>query len=197
MEYPVSFLVNAPELFYNKFRFDFLNVSSETESLMITAGILSDTHLAGSDEKFQHVVQHCFRDCTVIIHAGDLTDLSLLQAFSDKTVYAVHGNMCNPSSRSALPARLNFQLGQFSFGLTHGAGLGHDIESALRDLFPTEDCVIYGHTHHTVCHRVGGKLIINPGTLTSTGRYGYPGTYAIVTVTDELHASLHEVPNLS
>ena len=165
---------------------------------MIKAGILSDTHLLGADIKFQQLVQHCFKECTIIIHAGDLTDISLLQAFAGKTVYAVHGNMCNPSSRSALPARLNFQLGQYRFGLTHGAGLGYDIESALLELFPMEDCVIYGHTHHPVCHRVGGKLIINPGSFTGTGRHGAAGTYAVVTVdNDELQGSLHEVLNFS
>ena len=169
-----------------------------TESRMITAGILSDTHLSGCDTHFQRVVQHCFQECSVIIHAGDLTDISVLQAFADKTVYAVHGNMCNPSSRTTLPSRLNFQLGRYYFGLTHGAGLGYDIESALQDLFPTEDCLIYGHTHHPVCHRVGGRLIINPGCFTSSGRYAAAGTYAIVTIGDhELQCTLHEVPDLS
>jgi len=163
---------------------------------MTRAGILSDTHMMGPDVHFQNLVQHCFGDCDTIIHAGDLTDISLLSAFGDKTVYAVHGNMCNSSTYSTLPERLSFQLDGFSIGLTHGAGLGLDIESALWDLFPEAHCMIYGHTHRPACHRVADRLIINPGSFQATGRYGAAGTYAILEVSDGLQAAIHEVPKL-
>lgn len=164
---------------------------------MIKAGILSDTHLMGLNEDFKQLVQHCFADCNAIIHAGDLTDISLLDAFQDKTVYAVHGNMCNNITYSTLPTQLSFQLGEFTIGLTHGAGLGHEIESALWNLFPETDCMIYGHTHRPACHRIADKLIINPGSFMSTGRYGASGTYCILEVSNRLQASIHEVPQLS
>ena len=61
---------------------------------MIRAGILSDTHLTKVNQEFLQRVEHCFADCDVIIHAGDLVDLSLLDAFQGKTVHAVHGNCC-------------------------------------------------------------------------------------------------------
>ncbi|MBW1750906.1 MAG: metallophosphoesterase family protein [Deltaproteobacteria bacterium] len=164
---------------------------------MIRAGILSDTHLMGLNKDFQKLVQHCFAGCDTIIHAGDLTDISLLDAFHDKTVFAVHGNMCNGNAYSSLPSRLSFQLGKFSIGLTHGAGLGHDIESALWSLFPDVHCMIYGHTHQAVCHQVGDRLIINPGSFRATGRYGAPGTYALLEVGNVLQATINEVPQLS
>ena len=164
---------------------------------MIRAGILSDTHLMGLNEDFQKLVQHCFAGCDTIIHAGDLTDISLLDEFHNKTVFAVHGNMCNGKAFSNLPSRLSFQLGQFCIGLTHGAELGHDIESALWNLFPDVHCMIYGHTHQAVCHRVGDRLIINPGSFKATGRYGAPGTYAILEIGNVLQAAIHEVPQLS
>ena len=164
---------------------------------MIRAGILSDTHLMGPNEDFQKLVQHCFAGCDTIIHAGDLTDISLLDEFHDRTVFAVHGNMCDGNAYSTLPSRLSFQLGKFSIGLTHGAGLGYDIESALWDLFPEVHCMIYGHTHQAVCHRVADRLIINPGSFKATGRYGAPGTYAILEVSNVLQATILEVPQLS
>jgi putative phosphoesterase len=164
---------------------------------MIRAGILSDTHLMGPDKHFTTLAHHCFNDCDTIIHAGDLTDISLLDIFADKTVFAVHGNMCNNQTFSALPARIDFQLGKFCIGLTHGAGLGIDIETALWDLFPEADCVIYGHTHRAVCHRVAGRLIINPGSFQATGKYGAPGTYAVLEISETLQAAIHEVPHLS
>ena len=164
---------------------------------MIRAGILSDTHLMGPSEDFKKLVQHCFAGCDTIIHAGDLTDISLLDGFHDKTVYAVHGNMCDGNAYGSLPSRLSFQLGTFSIGLTHGAGMGHDIESALHDLFPEAHCMVYGHTHQAVCHQVGDRLIINPGRFKTTDRYGAPGTYAILEVGNVLQATIHEVPQLS
>jgi putative phosphoesterase len=101
------------------------------------------------------------------------------------------GSVCK-----SLPARLSFTIGAFTFGLTHGYGLGMDIETALWDVFPEADCVIYGHTHRPVCHRVAERLIINPGSFQETGRYGAPGTYAILTVDRQLSAAIHEVPRL-
>jgi putative phosphoesterase len=163
---------------------------------MIRAGILSDTHLPGLTPEFKQLAEYCFAGCDTIIHAGDLTDISLLSAFGDKTVYAVHGNMCGSSAYTTLPDRLLFELGRFSIGLTHGAGLGHDIESALWDVFPEADCMIYGHTHRPVCHTIAGKLIINPGSFQETGRYGAPGTYAVLEISNTLQAAIHEVPQL-
>jgi putative phosphoesterase len=163
---------------------------------MIRAGILSDTHLMGPNNHFKEAAQHCFADCDTIIHAGDLTDISLLDTFGDKTVYAVHGNMCNSNAFNTLPARLTFRLGNFSIGLTHGAGLGYDIESALWDIFPEADCVIYGHTHQAVCHRVADRLIINPGSFQATGRYGAPGTFALLEINESLQAEIHQLPQI-
>jgi len=158
------------------------------------AGILSDTHLANPDNAFKKLIEHCFASCDVIIHAGDLTSVRILDALSDFKVHAVHGNMCDAGSYRTLPREKTFNLDHFTIGLTHGAQLGHDIELSLWNLFPEADCIIYGHTHRPVCHRQGGILIINPGCFRGTGRYGAPGTYAILETGDTLHASIHEVP---
>ena len=59
------------------------------------------------------------------------------------------------------------------------------------------DCMVYGHTHQAVCHQVGDRLIINLGRFKAAGRYGAPGTYAILEVGNVLQATIHEVPQLS
>lgn len=161
---------------------------------MIRAGILSDTHLSQPNKEFIERVEQCFSDCDVIIHAGDLVDISILEIFQDKTVYAVHGNCCTRSTLAARPSQQTFQLGNFTIGVTHGNGLGHDIESALWDLFPEADCMIYGHTHQAVCHRHAGKMIINPGAFQMVSRYGVPCSYAILEAGEQLRGSLHELP---
>ncbi|MDW7772323.1 MAG: metallophosphoesterase family protein [Desulfobulbaceae bacterium] len=159
------------------------------------AGILSDTHLANPGREFTRLIERCFASCDVIIHAGDLTGVKVLDAFSGYEVHAVHGNMCDAVSSRSLPREKTFQLGNFILGLTHGAHLGPDIEQNLWHLFPEADCMIYGHTHRPVCSRQGGVLIINPGSFRSTGRFGAPGTYAILEIEDSLHATIHEVPS--
>jgi predicted phosphodiesterase len=61
------------------------------------------------------------------------------------------------------------------------------------DLFPTADCIVYGHTHIAINHRFGKTLFINPGSFQPTGRYGAPGSYAILSIDKNgLHATLHQ-----
>lgn len=163
---------------------------------MIRVGILSDTHLLRPDSRFKKQVRHCFQGCEVIIHAGDMTAPSILEVFQGREVVAVHGNMCAEAVRSQYPSRQLFTLGKFTLGLTHGAGLGLDIENALFDIFPQADCMIYGHTHRASIQRYGRILMINPGSFQATGRYGAPGTYAILEADETLHASIHEIPQL-
>lgn len=164
--------------------------------MTIKAGVLSDTHLLKPDNTFRLLVNLCFADCDVIIHAGDLTELAILEAFGNKPIYAVQGNMCSYEVQNQLPLTRNFPLDDYTVGLTHGARLGFDIESRLWDLFPEADCMIYGHTHQAVCHTINGVLILNPGTFRSTGRYGASGTYAILEAGEELTCTLHEVPQV-
>lgn len=163
--------------------------------MILRAGILSDTHLVRPDNRFKKQVRHCFQDCGVIIHAGDMTNPSILEVFREMQVFAVHGNMCDTSVRALYPAQQIFPLGQYTIGLTHGAGLGLDIESALFDLFPDADCMIYGHTHRATIRHYGQRIMLNPGSFRSTGTYGAPGTYAILEIGDRINASLHEVPS--
>lgn len=161
---------------------------------MIKAGILSDTHLTQVNKEFLQRIEHCFSDCDVIIHAGDLVDTSVLDAFQGKIIHAVYGNCCPGSVRSVLPSQCTFQLEGFTIGITHGNGLGHDIEAALWDLFPEADCMIYGHTHQAVCHQIAGKLIINPGAFQMVSEYSVPCSYAILEAGEQLKGSLHELP---
>lgn len=161
---------------------------------MIRAGVLSDTHLSRPDSLLTKQVQDCFRGCDMIIHAGDLTSLSVLEAFHGTTIHAVCGNMCGDDVRARYTEQKLFNLGRYTIGLTHGAGLEQDIESALWRLFPEADCMIYGHTHQPACHRHGGTLFLNPGSFQATSRYGAPGTYAILEAGDELSARILERP---
>jgi putative phosphoesterase len=139
---------------------------------MITIGVLSDTHLIESNKWFREKAGRSFADTDMILHAGDLTSLSVLEVFAGKTIHAVHGNMCGPKTREALPASKIITVENFRLALIHGAGYMHSIEERLFDIFAPIDCIVYGHTHKPVCHRYGPTLMVNPGSFTSTGTYG-------------------------
>ncbi len=160
----------------------------------ITVGILSDTHLSRLTPEFTRTVVTCFANASIILHAGDLTSPGILAAFTDKEVYAVHGNMCETACRRILPRKTTIKLGNFTIGLIHNSGHSYDFEDQLLHEFEATNCIVYGHTHRPVCHKTGNTLLINPGSFMGTGRFGAPGTYALLEIGDTLHATIHEVP---
>jgi len=163
-----------------------------------TIGILSDTHLNGSNELFSRQVKHAFQSCAVIFHAGDITDLAVLQAFSGKTVYAVHGNMCSQLSKNMLPESRIVEIGGYSFALCHGAGNRLNIEERLHERFLGVDCIVYGHTHESTLTYRDTMLFVNPGSFISTGPYGSLGTYAIIEIDENgLNPHLYKLPLLT
>lgn len=158
---------------------------------LIRIGILSDTHLSRPTESFKAQVEKCFADVSIIFHAGDLTDISILSAFTGKEVYAVHGNMCNMSAGDNLPAVREIIFNGRKIILCHGYGYGyHDIEDHLFSKFAEADCIVYGHTHAAVCHRLGHLLFINPGS------FGNSGTYAVLEIDRELRGWIKQIPEL-
>jgi len=168
-----------------------------TAAKPVTIGILSDTHLSRSTREYESLAAVCFADASVILHAGDLTDCSVLKAFSGKEVHAVHGNMCRGSCARHLPKRKIITMGGFRIGIIHRSGFSYAFEDMLLNEFDGEvDCIVYGHTHQATCHRVAGVLYINPGSFLPPGRHYSEGTYALLTVGEELHGRICRVPRL-
>lgn len=152
--------------------------------MVLQIGILSDTHLPGNSDHFRHLVDAAFSSCEAIMHAGDLTEHGILEAFGKRTVYAVHGNMCSMPTKQVLPESLVVTINRYRIAVCHGAGLRSTIEDRLFERFGEVDCVVYGHTHQPVNHYLGTTLFINPGSFQSTGPYGNPGNYGILLVED-------------
>jgi hypothetical protein len=166
---------------------------------MITVGILSDTHLQAVNESFVRQCAAAFAGCDMIIHAGDLIDIAVLKVFKGKDIHAVCGNMCNKTTREILPEEKHIVLGGYSIAITHGAGPKYNIEERVFEKFPDADCIVFGHTHTSVCRKIGRTLLINPGSFMGTGQYGAAGTYALLTIakngSTELSASIHTLPD--
>ncbi len=161
---------------------------------MITAGILSDTHLSAVTPQFRRLAHGAFSGCDVIFHAGDITAGTILDMFSDKTVHGVHGNMCDLSSRSRFPDELRIEIDGVIIGLCHGAGSRYNIEERVWSRFPDADIIIYGHTHKPVCQKKGKVWFINPGSFQCYSPHGSPASYAIVTIDKgEIDAHLQSI----
>ena len=76
-----------------------LNLSSKAkakEAIQTVLGVISDTHLRGPDDRLLAIVRTHFHDAGMVLHAGDLVDLAVLEAFGDRDVFAVCGNMVSP-----------------------------------------------------------------------------------------------------
>lgn len=132
--------------------------------MCVTIIALSDTH-AATLAALPGRLLGCLREADIIIHAGDLTEMSLLDELRAVTqVVAVSGNMDSTALKLHLPYRQLFSAGGKTIGVHHGAGSRSGIEQRVRALFPEEpDLIVFGHSHVPFCGMVDGVLMLNPG----------------------------------
>ena len=147
-------------------------------------GVLSDTHLRGPDDRLLAIIRKYFHDADLILHAGDLVDLRVLDAFGDKKVVAVCGNMDSSRVEDEIPLKRVLEIGRFRVGLIHGWGAPHDLEDRIRGEFDQVDCIVFGHSHFPANHIREGVLFFNPGTAFDR-RHAVSNTVGILEVGEE------------
>jgi len=135
-------------------------------------GVIADTHLKRATPELRELMAYPFKDVEMILHAGDLIDLEVLQAFAGKEVQAVCGNMDSPSVLRQLPTQRTLQVGKFKIGLIHGWGGPRGLEERIRREFDRVDCIIYGHTHAPSQAEREGILFFNPGAFGGSFIFG-------------------------
>jgi len=128
-------------------------------------GVISDTHLTQSTADLTELLHGPFKDVEMILHAGDITELAVLEAFAGRKVLAVCGNMDSPVVRKQLPTHRVFQAEKFMIGLIHGWGGPRGIEERIAREFQGVDCIVYGHTHTTAYMEREGVFFFNPGAF--------------------------------
>lgn len=132
-------------------------------------GVISDTHLQQAAGALEDLLRGPFQGVDKILHAGDITELAVLEIFRGKEVLAVCGNMDGPSVRQELPQKRMIQAGKFQIGLIHGWGAPEGIEERIRGEFSGVQCIIHGHTHFPSQNRREGILFFNPGAFGGMG----------------------------
>ena len=138
-----------------------------SRNLPVTAAVLSDTH-----GLLRREVVAELRDCSCILHAGDIIregDLDELRLHG--SVYVVQGN-CDrwQYGLQDLAGILRFEIAGVSFLMTH------DRRDVPRDLSGIQ-VIVCGHTHRYSEEWIDGRLWLNPGSC-GAARFGSDVTMA-------------------
>ena len=156
-------------------------------SLLLTMkiGVISDTHLNISDDRLEKIVEDHFHGVELVLHAGDIVDLGVLEVFKDKQVYAVSGNMDPDSVREVFPKKRVVEIEGRRIGLIHGWGSPSGLEEKLLLEFEDVSCIVYGHTHRAMNEVKGGVLLFNPGSPTDR-RFARHNSVGILEIGEEI-----------
>lgn len=165
--------------------------------LMLTAGVLSDTHLPYRMAALPAELLEIFAGVDVILHAGDVDrDEFLLPLRGIAPVYAVRGNFHISDGSSGgrnLPYEVLLTLAGRRVVIVHGhrrgiwgfilkipqvvaslfisgadGTLNERIMHRLKKEYPTADVVVFGHTHRAFVRQFNGMLFFNPGAVAET-----------------------------
>jgi putative phosphoesterase len=136
--------------------------------------VISDTH----SRRLPPVVVDALAAADVILHAGDVTDASVLVELRRfAPVYAVRGNN---DVNMDLPDTRVFDLAGVRVAMVHDSGARAGRERRMRKLFPDADVVVFGHSHIPWNDEgVDGQLLFNPGSPTQRRRQPV-ATYGIL-----------------
>ena len=131
--------------------------------------LLADTHLGqGQAGRLVDKMRGHLESADVIIHAGDVTDSSILTALEEfAPVRAVLGNN---DRGMILPERFVVELDGCEVAAVHDSGPAEGRTARLRRWFPAADVVVFGHSHipwHQIDVRAADGHVqhhVNPGS---------------------------------
>jgi putative phosphoesterase len=140
----------------------------------VEIAIISDTHMPKGWRRLPEACVERLRAADVIVHAGDLSTLAVLQELRTYgRVVAVHGNVDDAAVRAALPATAVVEAGGARLAVIHDAGASKGRLGRMRRRFAGVNAVVFGHSHIPLHERAAdGFQILNPGSPTE--RRGAP-----------------------
>jgi uncharacterized protein len=155
-------------------------------------GVLSDTHIPSRAPGLPHRLLESLRGVDLILHAGDITTLSVLQRLSIiAPLEAVSGNVDSPDVVAALPRSRVLELEGKRVGLVHGDGTGSStLARAQRAFTGLElDVIVFGHSHSAYCQWHDKTLMFNPGSPTDKRRAPRP-SYGLLRLGDTIEGEI-------
>lgn len=136
---------------------------------MIT--VVSDTH-GTDDHRLTDRTLRAVREADVVVHAGDFTTETVLEAFESEAeeLVAVSGNRDESAVRERVPETATTDADGVRLVVTHGH---RDDETSLSLLARQEDAdlVVVGHSHRPGIDRREEFAVLNPGSHADPRRY--------------------------
>jgi len=145
-------------------------------------GVIADTHVPEFSPGLPSQIEHHFQGVDMILHAGDITGLGVLEKLSSiAPVISVKGD----HDTLDLPMKTTIDVGGKRIGLIHGRRsrwkeLPSIIANALSggrrfwwggfqrqvvQLFDDVDAVVFGHFHRAYIAMYNNVLFFNPGAV--------------------------------
>jgi len=132
-------------------------------------GVVSDTHIPVSCCELPSQLLDALRGVDLILHAGDLVDLCVVDALEKiSKVEAVYGNMDPENVSSKLRNKIILDIEDRRIGLMHGRGRPDGLVDVLKAEFLKDkvDIIVFGHSHAPFNKYIDGILFFNPGSAT-------------------------------
>jgi uncharacterized protein len=134
-------------------------------------GVISDTHIPSRARRVPDAALKHFEDVELILHAGDLSTLAVLDQLSAYApVEAVQGNVESEEVIAALPIKRELVVGGCVIGLVHILGERARYLRNARSEFSAARVVVFGHSHIPHIEETPGLLLLNPGSATDRRR---------------------------
>lgn len=153
-------------------------------------GVISDTHVPSIAPSLPAAVFEIFRGVDLILHAGDITELSVLDELRTiAPVEAVLGNMDESEAQLNLPRKRVLSLDGYTVGLIHGKYKIEGQREMIRNEFDKVDVIVYGHSHTPFWGKVDGIYFLNPGSPTDKRHAPY-NSIALLDLNNEPSAQI-------
>lgn len=156
-------------------------------------GVISDTHIDDNKTSLPEKVLTAFKQVDMIIHAGDIVDMSVLEKLKKlcKNVKAVYGNMDPQKIRNTLPEKEIITVGKYRIGISHGYGYPAKLIDFLMNKFHNDkvDVIIFGHSHSPVNETKNNILFFNPGSPTDKVFAEY-NSFGILEINEKITAKI-------
>lgn len=161
-------------------------------------GVISDTHVPQFSQIPEAVWEH-FAGVKLIIHAGDLSQLSVIDELETiAPVVAVQGNVEQEEVVSKLPIKKEIMVGTCRIGIVHILGDARFYPQTARREFPEAHVVVFGHSHNPYNEEPAGQLLFNPGSATDRRRQPScsVGLLVIDDETQTVHGQIIPLPTM-
>ncbi len=136
-------------------------------------GLISDTHMPGSQQALWPQVFDAFEGVEYILHAGDLHTLDVVEQLESLApTYVARGNGDAGIEDERVRDNWLLNLGAVNIGMIHrfpspDRRSGEQLSAyANRHFGAPPDIIIYGHTHCEAVHAHEDRLYVNPGSPT-------------------------------